>query len=258
MSERLGIDVSHHNGGINWAKVAQAGKTFAILKCQYESASHRKDEQFEANYKGAGDNGIMRGVYVYIASHSIANPEADVKSLISNLNGRDLEYGVWLDLEDKSLRAIGKAKIRELVYYYAEAIRSAGYYVGLYCNLDWYNNVIHADLKRDFDFWIARYPRNDTGAYNAHSTLKPPVSIAVAWQYSSKGRVGGISGNVDLNVDYDGVICLNTRKDDYTIALEVKAGKWGTKNTTPTRQERLEAAGYNYEAIRKIVNSFYA
>lgn len=208
MSEVFGIDVSHHQSTIDWKKVAKSGIKFAIMKCQYEAASHRIDEQFESNYDGAGKYGIKRGVYIYIARASMADIDGDVKSLLKHLNGRKLEYGIWLDLEDASVATTGKDFIRNMSYRYAKALRNAGYYVGIYCNRDWYLRLIHDDLKQDFDFWIARYPKNDNGKYNPNSSLKPSEDIAVAWQYSSKGKVDGISGNVDLDVDYDGNIDL--------------------------------------------------
>ena len=258
MSEVFGIDVSHHNGAIDWKQVAKAGKKFAILKCQYEAQSHRKDECFEANYKGAGDNGMARGVYIYIARASMADPVADAESLLKHLNGRKLEYGIWLDLEDKTVDVKGKAYIRSLAYQYADIFRKAGYYVGIYCNRDWYIRLIHDDLKRDFDVWIARYPSKDTGAYNKNSSLKPRARIAVAWQYSSKGSVPGIKGDVDLNVDYDGIVSLIARtperKSNEEVAKEVLEGKWGTAKTNPTRKKLLELAGYDYNEIQKLVN----
>jgi GH25 family lysozyme M1 (1,4-beta-N-acetylmuramidase) len=208
MGEVFGIDVSHHQGAIDWKKVAGAGIKFVIMKCQYESASHRIDERFEANYLGAGQNGIKRGVYIYIARASIADIEGDANALLRHLKGRPLEYGIWLDLEDASVAATGKGFIRDMSYRYAEIFKAAGYYVGIYSNKDWYTRLIHDDLKRDFDFWFARYPRNDVGQYNPTSALRPSSNIAVAWQYSSKGHVDGIKGYVDLDVDYDGIIDL--------------------------------------------------
>lgn len=256
MGELQGIDVSHYQKHIDWQKVAKAGKKFAILKCQYEAQSHRIDETFEYNYAEAGKYGLARGVYIFIASASMAAPEEDAKALLNHLKGRKLEYGIWLDLEANVVRTKGKAYIRGLVNIYANIFKAAGYYVGIYCNRDWYINVIHSDLKANFDFWIARYPKNDTGAYNPNSSLKPSASMAVAWQYSSKGRVDGIPVAVDLDVDYDGVINLARpdRKTNAQIAQEVLENKWGTKNTKPTRKELLTAAGYNYEAIRYLVN----
>lgn len=256
MAELFGIDVSHHNGKIDWKKVRESGKTFAIMKAMYEAQSHRKDETFEYNYAEAGKYGIARGVYIFIASASMGDPEGDARSLLNHLNGRQLEYGIWLDLEANVVRTRGKAYIRGLANTYARIFRAAGYYVGIYCNRDWYMNVIHEDLKNNFDFWIARYPRNDVGAYNEFSSLKPSYKMAVAWQYSSKGRVPGISTVVDLDVDYDGIINLARpgRKTNEQIAQEVLENKWGTKNTVPSRKELLTAAGYDYDAIRAIVN----
>lgn len=208
MKEVFGIDVSHHNGRIDWEQVAHDNKRFAILKCQYEAQSHRIDETFEYNYAEAGKYNIARGVYIYIARASMNDPKGDAQALLKHLNRRKLEYGIWLDLEDRSVEAQGKAYIRSLAYQYADIFMKAGYYVGIYCNRDWFIRLIHDDLKRDFDFWIARYPRNDTGKYNPHSSLKPNYNMAVAWQYSSKGNVSGVKTRCDLNVDYDGIVNL--------------------------------------------------
>lgn len=258
MSEVFGIDVSHHNCKIDWSKVAASGKKFAIMKCQYEAKSHRKDETFETNYLEAGRNHISRGVYIYIATHSIADPVADAKSLLSHLKGRKLEYGIWLDLEDQSLRKIGRAAITNLIYIYANLFRAEGYYVGIYCNYDWYYHVLDIPkLKNDFDFWIARYPKADTGEYKSNSSLSPK-RYSVAWQYSSKGVVPGVPTRCDLNVDFDGVVDLltsgNEMKSLRQIAQEVIDGKWGTEKTKPTRKELLTMAGYDYNAVQKIVN----
>lgn len=258
MAEVFGIDVSHHNGNINWGKVAASGKKFAIMKAQYEAKSHRIDETFEYNYKEAGRVGIARGVYIYIATESIKDPVSDAKALIAKLSGRKLEYGIWLDLEDKSLRKLSKAEITKLIYVYSNLFRAAGYYVGIYCNKDWYDNVLDTiTLLVDFDFWIARYPKTDTGVYNKASSLSPK-KYAACWQYSSKGTVPGITGKVDLDVDFDGVVNLMTndicKKSNREIAMEVLDGKWGTSKTTPTRKELLTQAGYSYDDIQKIVN----
>lgn len=258
MAEVLGIDVSHHNGKIDWGKVAASGRKFAIMKCQYEAKSHRIDETFEYNYAEAGKYGLSRGVYVFIATDSIADPVLDARSLLSKLNGRTLEYGIWLDLESAALRKIGRGAITKLVYIYANIFRAAGYYVGIYCNYDWYYHVLdRAKLVQDFDFWIARYPKADSGNYNPNSSLSSR-SYSVAWQYSSKGKVPGINTNCDLNVDFDGVVNLlaagETKKSIRQIALEVIDGKWGTANTKPTRKELLTLAGYDYLTVQRLVN----
>lgn len=258
MAEVFGIDVSHHNGSIAWDQVARH-KKFVIMKAQYEAQSHRIDETFEYNYKEAGKYGLARGVYIYIARASVSDPIGDARALLSKLKGRPLEYGIWLDLEDKNVRSLSKMQWNNIIYTYANIFREAGYYVGIYCNMDWYNNVLDSrNLKNDFEFWIARYPKDDKGIYKAISPLKP-ASYASAWQYSSKGSVPGIKNYVDLNVDFDGVILLGSKskngvKTNREIAIEVLDGKWGTKYTNPSRQELLKAAGYDYNEVQRIVN----
>lgn len=256
--EVMGLDVSHYQQNIDWGKVAESGKKFVILKAMYEAQSHRKDEFFEFNYSEAGKYGLARGVYIFIASASIKDPKGDAEALLRILGDRPLEYGIWLDFESKALRSQGKEKIKELAYLYGAIFKEAGYYVGIYCNKDWYDNVIHPELKHNFEFWIARYPKNDVGVFNPGSSLRPDYTIAVAWQYSSKGKVPGINGNVDLDVDFDGVVNLIAKepykKTDRAIAIEVLQNKWGTAKTSPTRKELLTMAGYNYDTIQEMVN----
>lgn len=209
-----GIDVSHHQGKIDWSKVAEKGITscdnvpvnFAILKCIYESKSHRVDECFESNYKGCIDNNINVGVYVYHGSKSLEDPVGEAKALIKTLNGRALHVGIWHDLEDKSLQRAGKAAINHLLNVEDEIIKNAGYSdIGIYCNKYWYDSILDTKyLKTIYKYWwIARYLKNDTGIIpNANLS---PVKYADAWQFSSKGRVEGISGNVDLDIDFVGL-----------------------------------------------------
>lgn len=258
MSEVMGLDVSHYQGTIDWKQVANAGKKFVIMKCMYEAQSHRIDEQFENNYRKSWIYGISRGVYLFIGRSSINNPEADAKALLGHLADRPLEYGIWLDYESEHLRKLSKDKLIKLTYVYADAFRAAGYHVGIYCNKDWYDHVIPVQLKSNFDFWIARYKRKDDGAYNPSSSLKPSPDVAVAWQYSSKGTVPGISTSVDLDVDLDGIVDLigadPYKKTNEEIAQEVLQGRWGTRISNPDRRTMLTRAGYDYGAIQKIVN----
>lgn len=204
MSRKFGIDVSHYQLEIDWKAVKEQGIEFAILKCQYEAQNHRIDEYFEQNYAGCQQNGISTGVYIFIGTKSIEDPEHDANCLLGHLKGRTLEYGIWIDLEATAVRALGKKKITELVRVYERIFKNAGYFVGIYANLDWYRNVLDVNALSDLDMWIARYPKNDDGTLR--ESLNP--GVGVAWQYSSKGRLRGIRKEVDLDVDFDGIINL--------------------------------------------------
>lgn len=209
-----GIDVSHHQGKIDWSKVARSGITsagnlpvnFAVLKCIYEAQSHRKDDFFDINYDGCINNAINVGVYIYHASKSLADPEAEAKALIKALNGRKLHIGIWHDLEDSSLKKSGNAAINALLKIEDDIFKAAGYNdIGIYCNKSWHDSVLDTKyLKANYKYWwIARYLKNDTGIIP--SSNLSPVKYADAWQFSSKGRVEGISGNVDLDIDFVGL-----------------------------------------------------
>ena len=92
---------------------------------------------------------------------------------------------------------IGICDDQKITLAFLNKVKKAGYKVGIYCNVDWYNNVLTSKLKA-YDMWLSRYPYNDTGVIQER--LRP--SVGIGWQYSSKGNVPGISGNVDMNVFY--------------------------------------------------------
>lgn len=214
---RYGIDVSHYQSLIDWGAVKRARKEFCIMKCIYES-SRRPDEFFERNYQGCAENGIDIGIYVYHARKSAVDPDGEAKAVLKTLGGRKLPMWIWLDLEDKNLRAMGRAKIDELIAVETKIFRDAGYHVGIYCNKDWYDNVIDESWRNQFRFWIARYALNDDGSIPDRLS---PKSYAAAWQYSSKGRVTGISGNVDLNIDFINIVKSDERKDSAGMKVVV-------------------------------------
>lgn len=209
-----GIDVSRHQGKIDWKRVATKGITsagnlpvnFCVLKCIYEAQSHRTDDFFETNYQGCIESAINVGVYVYHASKSLADPAAEARALIKALGGRKLHIGIWHDLEDKSLKAAGNNAIHNLLKIEDEIIKAAGYNdIGIYCNKSWHDSVLDTKyLKGIYKYWwIARYLKNDIGQIPPESMS--PEKYADAWQFSSKGKVSGIAGNVDLDVDFTGL-----------------------------------------------------
>lgn len=192
--EIKGIDVSSYQGKPDWAKVAKAGYKFAILRI------HQKlgiDSSFEYNYKNCRTNGLLIGGYKYSYALTPAQAIDEAEDVIAALNGRGLDFPVFYDLEWSNQRKLGKQTVENIAVAFLVRIKKAGYKVGIYCNLDWYNNVL-SDALKQYDCWIARYPANDNGS--VQERLRP--TVGVGWQYSSKGKVLGINGNVDMNVFY--------------------------------------------------------
>lgn len=192
--EIKGIDVSSKQGKPDWTKVSNSGIKFAILRIHQKSGI---DTSFEHNYKGCKSNGILIGGYKYSYALTPAQAIDEAEDVLSVLCGRGLDFPVFYDLEWAQQRSFGKQAIENIAVAFLTRIKKAGYKVGIYCNLDWYNSVL-SDALKQYDCWIARYPASDNGS--VQERLRP--NVGVGWQYSSKGKVSGISGNVDMDVFY--------------------------------------------------------
>lgn len=193
--EIRGIDVSAWQGNINWDTVANYGMDFAILRIT--EAGNVIDSCFEKNYSGCQKHNIPTGAYKYSYAMTVAEIQSEARKVVEVLNGRKLQYPVWLDLEWNNQRSLGAEQIHKLAEAFEKIITAAGYKFGIYCNVDWYLNVICSHLKK-YDFWIACYSESDNGTLQER--LRP--DFGVGWQYSSKAKIPGISGTVDRNVFY--------------------------------------------------------
>lgn len=189
-----GIDVSSYQGLPDWKKVSASGIQFAILRIHQQSGI---DSSFEYNYKGCTANNIPKGVYKFSYAKTTKQAAAEADAVLAVLKGRRLEFPVFYDLEWSEQRSLGKSAITKIAKAFLNKIEASGYHVGIYCNVDWYNNVLDT-ASLPYDYWLAAYPYNDTG--KVVESLRPKAGIG--WQYSSKGSVPGISGNVDMDLFY--------------------------------------------------------
>jgi hypothetical protein len=155
---------------------------------------------------------------------TVAEIQSEARKVVEVLNGRKLQYPVWLDLEWNNQRSLGAEQIHKLAEAFEKIITAAGYKFGIYCNVDWYLNVICSHLKK-YDFWIARYPASDNGTLQER--LRP--DFGVGWQYSSKAKIPGISGTVDRNIFYK----------DYTAT--VKNENKGEDTVKKTKSQIIQA-----------------
>ena len=208
--EIKGIDVSAWQGKIDWKTVADYGMGFAILRIT--EAGNVVDSQFENNLAGCNKYNIPVGVYKYSYAMTIAEIQREARKVVSTLNGRRIQFPVFLDLEYNNQRSLGSESIHKMADAFREIVEAAGYKFAIYCNVDWYENVICSHLKK-YDFWIARYPSNDDGWLQER--LRP--DFGVGWQYSSKAKIPGISGTVDRNVFYKDYSEEIEKKEETTV-----------------------------------------
>lgn len=259
MSEFKGIDVSKYQGDINWEQV-KPDINFAILRCGLgNDIKSQDDAKFERNYTECKRLGIPVTVYFFtyaLDKASVANEIAHLKRL---LNGKTIDGPVYIDVENtKGLnwRSISDAAMLEIMQEFNTQLNALGYKMGIYSSRaafwtekmsdPWYDNVSK---------WVAEYAAKV-------NKFDRPYDI---WQYSSKGQVAGISGNVDMNIMYNEVIKTTApvapapapapKKSNEEIAQEVLQGKWGNGDD---RKNRLLAEGYDYNAIQAIVNKLAA
>ena len=192
---QYGIDVNQAQGIIDWQKVKEAGITFACMRSTKKSGN--ADIYFERNLAECIDKRIDYSCfkYAYSRTHEEARIAAD--GVINLLGERKMP--IWWDLEDDILIPLGKDGIEGVTLAFIGECKEAGFDVGIYCNKNWYDNYISQYLKDKFKFWIARYGKN-TGYLD--EKYKPTGKNIIAWQYTSKGQVNGINGNVDMDVLY--------------------------------------------------------
>lgn len=248
-----GIDVSSYQGNIDWKKVASDGIKFAILRGTVKNGT--MDSTFERNYKGATENGL--DVAVYHFSYALDSNTAinDAINLVNRLNGKKLP--IWLDLEWDTQGKLGKAKISEIAVAFVQACKNLGYECHIYSNLAWYKSYYDPAVLKSIGckFWIARYGLNNG---KCEEKYKPNVGEYI-WQYTSKGSVNGISGNVDMNIkyaDFNDSSNTDTSTDVTNIQKLVKITcvNGVNKRTSPNSSSSSNKVGvYKYKDIVEVV-----
>ena len=191
-----GIDVSKHNGDIDWEKVKNDGVSFAIIRVGYRGStggSIKLDETFEDNIKGAIENGIDVGVYFFTQAISVDEAIEEAEFVIDAIDGYELQYPVVWDIEELEGRAedVDRETRTDACIAFLDKIKEAGYSPMIYGNLKSLLYMLNTDRIEGYDKWFAYYSFPDYYPY-AHSI----------WQYSSTGEVDGIKGNVDMNIAF--------------------------------------------------------
>jgi GH25 family lysozyme M1 (1,4-beta-N-acetylmuramidase) len=185
-----GIDVSKHNGVIDWQKVKAKGIDFAIIRAGYGKVISQKDPNFEKNYAGAKSAGIPVGAYWYSYALTPAEAEAEARVFLEAIAGKQFEFPVWFDVEEMSQLHTGKRNVSAIIRAFCGVMEAAGYWVGVYASRSAIQSYFEDDVQKRYSIWAAEW-----GA-SLH------YEGAAMWQRSDKGRVDGITGNVDLDTSY--------------------------------------------------------
>ena len=191
--EKFLIDVSEHQGVINWEQ-AKGHIDGAILRCGYGmDIASQDDKQWARNVAECERLGIPFGVYIYSYATNTDRAKSEAQHVLRLIQGHKLSYPVYFDMEEPGTE--GAAVANAIAF--GDVIEAAGYWCGVYYNRNWHNNVIKGQLDR-FTRWGAGYGTNNG---QKQDNYKPGFGEDI-WQYSSKGSVPGVPGNVDVNVCY--------------------------------------------------------
>ena len=252
-----GIDVSWHNGNIKWDQVKK-NIDFAIIRAGY--GKNKIDSKAEQNIKGCIANGIPFGLYwfSYALSENMARDEANY---VCNLADKySLKYPICYDWEydsDNYAKQQGVKITNETRKGFAQAflaqVEKRGYYAMLYTNIDYLSKGFSGLITR-YDVWLAQWD------------VSSPSKGCGIWQKTSKGKINGITGNVDIDIAFKNYpsICnkldenkkLETVKKEFwdkymAIAYDIISGKYGSGEE---RKKKIEKLGYDYAVAQSIVN----
>lgn len=256
--QKLGIDISKWQKGFNFDKVKAEGVEFVILRGAYSTS---KDTCFDDFYKQCKAKGLPVGAYHYSMAKTVTEAKKEAEKMLDILKGKQFEYPIYLDVEDKAQVSLGKETLTAIIQTYCDTLEKAGYYVGIYSTYLFLRDYTHIDKLDKYDKWIAQWSKKNTC----------PIEYGM-WQFggeTNKIRTNKVAGVVcDQNYcykDYPTIIKnagLNGFNSEPTkpskpaktvteLAREVLDGKWGVG---AERKRRLTQAGYDYKAVQDKVN----
>ena len=246
----LGIDVSHHNGTVNWQAVKDSGINFAIIRCGYgDDLPNQDDAQWERNVSECERLGIPYGVYLYSYATSKDQARNEARHALRLLEGHSPSLPVFIDYEEPRNLVGGTELLGDMAQIFCDAIQQAGYTAGVYGSLSWWNNYFTAPefSNESWYRWIAHWGSSSCG-YNGRYEM---------WQYTSDGSANGISGRVDMNYWYGPSLDVRPGRAELDSAAVLPQGvqlKWQELPEMETYRLYRKAAGQSSWSILKDVS----
>lgn len=217
MAEKRVVDISYHNGDIDFNALSKAVDT-VIIRCGYGDNYSKQDDVKFSQYMGAAISaGMNVGVYIYSYAKSTTQAASEANHIIRLVEPYKsyarLSKVLWYDVEEQYQIPLA---IR-LFETFAKGVKDYGYTAGLYMSESFYNTACPVGIG-DIPLWIAKYG-NNKGAPQTKPVVKGAISL---WQYTSKGQLNGISGTCDLSLLYDETIFSNKgRITDFESAMNL-------------------------------------
>lgn len=262
---KRGIDISAHQGNIDLNSL-KSQIDFVIIRVGYGTKG-TLDTKFKRNADLCVELGIPFGFYWYSYALDQNGARDEANAMIKAIAPyKDIvQYGVWFDMEDadgykKRNGMPSNQMLRDICHEFCATTENAGYYSGIYASQSWFNNQLNGRELDRFDKWIAQWPTSG-GSQKALATDPNSRSGLSLWQFTSAARFSGYNGNLDCNYAYKDSYRVggdsslpassNPGKSIDQLAQEVINGLWGNGDD---RKNRLQAAGYDYNAIQDKVN----
>lgn len=244
-----GIDVSYHNGTLDWSTIKAAGVDFAILRAAYRGYGTEgtlvRDAKFAEYMQGAMSQGIPVGAYIYSQAITTAEAVQEANYILNIVRGYSLDLPIVFDYEFAGVKTgrldsawssgkLNKSKMTDIALAFCDTIKNAGYDAMVYANKTFLSkNLDHEVIENaGYDVWLAHYTTNTnyTGDYKI-------------WQYTSSGKIPGIANKVfDCNFMYSGTISMSLKISNipnqiyqgYDVAPSVTVTNGGTVLTEGT------------------------
>lgn len=187
-----GIDVSQWQGDVDWNLVKESGVEFAIVRAGYGNLSSQEDPMFRKNMEGAQAAGLNCGTYWYSYALTVEEAYQEAEACYEVIKDYDFNYPVYFDIEDYTQIYLSPAEISAIVEAFCSTLEAKGYYVGVYSYTNFLTTKIYPHVLDKYDIWVAHFDV-ESPDYSGNYGM---------WQYSSTGRINGISNYVDLNYSY--------------------------------------------------------
>jgi len=230
----IGVDVSKHNGHLDFNEIKRAGVEFVIIRAGYRRSISQKDPLFEEHYSKAKEAGLDVGAYWYSYAESILDAEKEANVCLQAIHDKKFEYPIYFDVEENRQFKIGKIFCTNIVHAFCDVIERNGYFAGLYMSRYPLTDYIDEETQKKYALWVAQYNKKCSypGLYGM-------------WQFSDLGRIKGVNDSGTHNT-----IDMNASFVDYPSIMKDRGlNGYSINKPVNNNQEEKTDSKYNYNIV---------